>query len=227
VLVGSNLPHVWQQDENSSGANRHVHAIIIRFLETFLGRDFLQVPEFAPIRSLLKRASRGLEVRGRTRERATAIILEMPKLKGMQRVARLLELLDLLAHSKELNPIASAGFAPTLDGGDEDRMKRVIQYINDRFTGRIDRQQVADCAHLSPGAFSRFFKLRTGKTLPQYVNELRVGRACRLLANEAAKVTDIAHECGFENLANFNRHFLKITGMPPRAYRERLRQTAA
>jgi AraC-like DNA-binding protein len=86
---------------------------------------------------------------------------------------------------------------------------------------------VAARANLSVSAFSRFFKLRTGKTLPQYVNELRVGRACRLLADERIKVADLAMQCGFQNLANFNRFFRQITQLTPRQYREQLRRNAA
>ena len=78
---------------------------------------------------------------------------------------------------------------------------------------------MARCAALSNGAFSRFFKTRTGKTLPQYINELRVGNACTQLRDMRAKVADVALACGFENLANFNRQFRAITGMSPREYR--------
>ena len=79
---------------------------------------------------------------------------------------------------------------------------------------------------MSPGAFSRFFKTRTGKTLPQYVNELRIGRACSRLAEEDVKITDLALDCGFGNLANFNRQFQRVTGMTPRAYRHEFQRNA-
>lgn len=82
-------------------------------------------------------------------------------------------------------------------------------------------------AHLSPGAFSRFFRSRTGKTVPEYVNELRVGRACRMLAEGDQKVIDIALDCGYRNLANFNRRFLDVMQVTPREYRKRFGQAAA
>ena len=106
-------------------------------------------------------------------------------------------------------------------------MERVIAHIHAHLTGDVDRAGAARAAHLSAGAFSRFFKLRTGKTLPEYVNELRVGRACRLLADESRKVTDVALDCGFRNLANFNRRFREITRLTPRDYRRQLRRSAA
>jgi len=226
VLVGSNLPHVWQQDVAYRGARHGVHAIIVRFLETCLGRDILEVPEMEPVGRLLRRASRGLHITGRTRSEVAARMQRLAESKGLARVAELLGILDVLANSDELRPIASAGFVPRLESADQGRMERICRYVEQHLGDEIDRAGVAAEAHLSEGAFSRFFKLRTGKTLPQYVNELRVGRACRLLADESAKITDIAMDCGFQNLANFNRRFREITGMAPRDYRQKVKASA-
>ncbi|KAF0171101.1 MAG: transcriptional regulator [Limisphaerales bacterium] len=224
VLVGSNLPHVWQQDPE--GGRAAVHAIVVRFLDTLLGRDFLEIPEAAAVKRLLKRAARGLRVAGRTRDAVAERLVRLVDAKGLGRIAGLLGILELLAQSRELQPIASAGFVPSLSSEDQGRMERVTAHIHGHLTGEIDRATVARAAHLSEGAFSRFFKLRTGKTLPEYVNELRVGRACRLLADERRKVTDIALDCGFRNLANFNRRFREITRLTPRDYRRQLQRSA-
>lgn len=224
VLVGANLPHVWQQD--AGGGRRAVHAIVARFLDTWLGREFLEIPEAAAVKRLLKRAGRGLHVTGRTREAVADQMQRLPEAKGLNRVAVLLGILETLALSRELQPIASAGFVPSLASDDQGRMARVTAHIHAHLTGEIDRATVARAAHLSAGAFSRFFKLRTGKTLPEYVNELRVGRACRLLAEEDRKVTDVALDCGFRNLPNFNRRFREITRQTPREYRRQLQRSA-
>lgn len=225
VLVGSNLPHVWQQD--AGGGRGAVHAIVARFLDTWLGREFLEIPEAAGVKRLLQRAGRGLHVTGRTREAVAERMQCLPEAKGLNRIAALLGILETLAQSRELQPIASAGFVPSLASDDQGRMARVTAHIHAHLTGEIDRTTVARAAHLSAGAFSRFFKLRTGKTLPEYVNELRVGRACRLLAEEDRKVTDVALDCGFRNLPNFNRRFREITRQTPREYRRQLQRSAA
>jgi AraC-like DNA-binding protein len=222
VLVGSNLPHVWQQEHRASPDPAHgVHAVIVRFLETFAGRDFLEIPEMKPVRFLLRRSARGLQVTGTARQAAAEKMRKLADATGLERISGLLSILNALARSNELRPIASAGFVPVLNGSDHDRMERVCDYINAHLEETIDRAAVARQAHLSEGAFSRFFKLRTGKTLPRYINELRVGRACRFLAEGEAKITDIALECGFANLANFNRRFLEIAGLTPHDYRRR------
>lgn len=231
VLVGASLPHVWHQDEGRNGAEGAngtkkrkgkrdaVHAIVVRFREDFLGDHFLRSPEMEGVRRLLKRSGRGLCVTGATREAVAGLMQELAGEQGLRRLLKLLEIVKVLAESKQLRPIASANFSPELRDSDTPRMQRVMRFIHDHLDEVIEREEVARCAALSAGAFSRFFKTRTGKTLPQYVNELRVGKACARLRDAGAKVADIALACGFENLANFNRQFRAIAGMSPREYR--------
>jgi AraC-like DNA-binding protein len=226
VLVGSNLPHVWHQDTKRAGPRDRVHAIIVRCLDTFLGREFIEKPELEPVRQLLRRSARGFQITGPTRELVAERMHRLASATGLNRIVELLAILELLAKSRELKPVASAGFVPSVSHADQDRMQRVCNYINTHLVEPIDRDKVAAAGHLSPGAFSRFFKLRTGKTLPEYVNALRIGRACELLADGQWKVTDIAMECGFRNLANFNRHFRKLTKLSPREYRAHFREHA-
>jgi len=226
VLVGSNLPHVWRQDAAGKRAAGEVNAIIVRFQENFAGEDFLKLPEAQILGKLFQRARRGMEIHGGTRTAVAERLQKLSLLGGLARLTELISVLDLLANSRDLRAIASRGFVPDLSTDDQDRMRRVTQYIDAHLAERIDRDEVARTAHLSVSAFSRFFKIRTGKSLPGYVNELRVGRACRLLANDRRKVTDIAFECGFQNLANFNRHFHKIQQMTPSAYRRDLRRSS-
>jgi AraC-like DNA-binding protein len=227
VLVGANLPHVWHQEPPGAGVEAAVHAIVVRFRETFAGRDLLELAEVAEVCQLFRRAGRGLEITGRTRQEAARRLEQLPRLTGLARLNELLAILGLLAQSRELKSIASTGYVPNLSTDDQERMERITSHIHAHLDEPIGRAQVARTAHLSPGAFSRFFKLRTGKSLPEYVNELRVGHACRLLANERSKIIDIALESGFSNLANFNRRFRQITKVSPRDYRRFLRQNAA
>ena len=225
VLVGANLPHVWHQ-ENRPGQRGKVHAIVVRFLDTFLGADFLAKPEMEPVRALLRKAARGLHITGRTRDSVADAMQRMSAATGLARIRELLAILDVLANSRDVKPVAKAGFVPRFSADDQERMQRVFSYIDRHLTGEIDRTRAAAAAHLSPGAFSRFFKLRTGRTLPEYVNTLRIGRACEMLADGKWKVADIAMECGFANLANFNRHFRSITKLSPREYRRRFLDNA-
>lgn len=224
VLVGSNLPHVWHQD--TDGKSGPVHAIVVRFEEAFLGRDFMQMPEMEPVHRLLQRAARGIEVQGALRQTVAQHMIRLAESSGLTRVVELLAILDLLSHGRDLRSLSSAGYEPTLHATDQGRMERVCDYIHRHLTEDIDRGQLARLASLSEGAFSRFFRSRTGKTVPEYINEVRIGRACRMIGEDAQNITDIALDCGYRNLANFNRRFREVTGVTPREYRARMRQFA-
>jgi AraC-like DNA-binding protein len=226
VLVGGNVPHVWHQDETARSSRDAVHAIVVRFRDKFLGDGLLQKPELKAVRDLLRRAGRGLRITGRTRQAVEAQMQDLARATGLQRVILLLSILDQVSRSRDMHPLSSAKFLPELQAGDQDRMSRVLGHIHARLMDDIARDEVAARAGLSPGAFSRFFKTRTGKTLPQYVNELRIGRACSRLAETDSKISDIALDCGFDNLSGFNRQFARVMGMTPKHYRREFERSA-
>jgi AraC-like DNA-binding protein len=175
------------------------------------------------VRRLLRRAARGLQVRGQTHREVAQRLRHLAGASGLTRVVDLLAILDLLARAKDLRALASASYEPTLHATDQSRMERVCDFIHEHLTEDIDRAQLAKLAHLSEGAFSRFFRSRTGKTVPEYINEVRIGRACRLIAEDQHNITDIALDCGYRNLANFNRRFREVVGRTPREYRAQMR----
>jgi AraC-like DNA-binding protein len=219
VLVGANLPHVWHQ---AVDAGSEARAVIVRFDEGFVGREFMEKAEMEGVRALLRRAARGLEVTGKTREEVARRMMALPDLGRLERLVELLTILARLAAARagEVRALASATYEPTLRSEDQDRMERVCAFIHAHYTEKLERRELAALAALSEGAFSRFFHTRTGRTVPQYVNELRVGRACRLLLEQPGRtVSDVALDCGFDNLANFNRRFLAAKGVAPSVFR--------
>jgi AraC-like DNA-binding protein len=227
VLVGSNLPHVWHQDKARDASPQAVDALVIQFAPDFLGAEFWRRPELRGVADLLARSARGLQVKGKTRGAAVRLMEQVFATTGVERLIGLLQILACLAASRELAPVASVGFRPTLERADQERMERVCRYIDTRLSEPIMRDACAAEAHLSAGAFSRFFRTRTGMTLPAYGSELRIGRACHLLGFTDEKITDIVFRCGFGHVANFNLCFRRQLGMTPREYRQRLRLGAA
>ncbi len=220
VLVGSNLAHVWHQ---AVDAGSEAEAVIVRFDEGFVGKEFMAKGEMEGVRALLRRAARGLVVQGKAREEVARRMLALPEEGRLERVVALLAILARLASAKagEMKALASASYEPMLLSEDQDRMERVCAYIHGHYTEKLERRELAALAALSEGAFSRFFHSRTGRTVPQYVNELRVGRACRLLLEFPGRtVSDVALDCGFDNLANFNRRFLAARGVAPSVFRK-------
>jgi AraC-like DNA-binding protein len=216
VLLGSHLPHTWDSDPRRGG--RH-EALFCQFSEGFLGEDFLRAPELAAVRRLMDRSGLGLHFTGKTQRAAARRMEGMDRLQGVPRLAALLEVLDLLARSRDVRPLSSREFAPSLRSGDAGRIDRVCRILNERCTQRITLAEAAAAAHLSVPAFSRFFRRKTGRTLVAYLNELRTGLACRELIETDRSVSDIAFDSGFSNLSNFNRRFRRLKGMSPREFR--------
>jgi len=220
VFIGPNLPHVWNHAGPQSPEKDSPYSIVVQFRESCFGAEFIALPELVRVRRLIKSGAVALQFKGATRAYAAERILEIPQAKGLRRLLLLLEILDRLSRSREVQPISSPGFQPDLNLLDQERVGKVCGFINQHLHAPIFREDLARLLNLSPDAFGRFFRSRTGKTLPAFVNELRVSRACRLLAETDAGVTQISHECGFENLSNFNRQFLRHTKRTPREYRK-------
>jgi AraC-like DNA-binding protein len=230
VFVGAHLPHIYQTDPiadqktyrlGDAASDRAVHCHLIQF-ETRGRTSLFEMPAFEPVRRLFQKASLGLHVMGKTRDQIEAAMLRMLSLCGVPRIGAFLEILDLLAHSRSCRTIASPGFDKELNPYEQDRVNRVYQFIHENLDQSITLREAASLVHLSEGAFSRFFRARIGKTFPEFVNELRIGRASRLLAETELPITEIALACGYQNLSNFNRQFLRLKQSSPRQFRRRV-----
>jgi AraC-like DNA-binding protein len=227
TLLGPNVPHFWDVDGRSGAAEPHgggrrirrVDAIVVQFRAEFLGREFWGIPETAAVVSLLKASARGLTFSIATRMGVAADIRRLPQLAGLQRLLGLISVLDGLAGKGRSFPICSGDYAPRLDVDDRDRLAPVLRRIHEQLAEPVRRQELAALAGVSERSFSRYFRRKIGKTLPQFVNELRVGRARRMLAETDLTVTQIAQECGFRNLSNFNSQFRTIAGDTPQKLR--------
>ncbi len=223
VLVGPGLPHIWQNTPDDPGQDS-VHFLLIQFEERCLGDGLLKLPAMEPVRRLLRRAARGLHIVGRTQATVAALMRQMARVKGMERIVLFLQVVVELAGSEECAPLASPAFAANTNLYDQERMDRVFQFLNSQLERSVRLHEVARVVHLSEGAFSRFFRVHTGKTFPQFVNELRIGRACALLMEEDLNVTEVAYRSGFVNLSNFNRQFRRLRGVSPHEFRLQVRQ---
>jgi AraC-like DNA-binding protein len=196
-----------------------VHAVVIQFHPDLIHTGLGLCPELAPVRRFLSRSSRGFQINGAPRETISRMMLEIAAGRGLPRLIALLQILECLAKTKDLVPLASARYAPELNASDQSRIGRVCEHINAHLTEPLDRDSLARIACLSPNAFSRFFKSRTGRTAPALINELRIGRACHLLEEGELSITDVAFSCGFNSLSNFQRQFIRRMRTTPSNYR--------
>lgn len=222
-LLGPNLPHAWQFEAYPRHPSEEIHSVVVYFSEKCFGSEFFACPEMEAVRNLLRRAASGILALGRTRRDAARLLEALPAQTGGHRVVSLLQILNLLAESVELAPICTAGFVPHLpDAQSGERLRVICRLIQERLGETIHRDEIAAMAHFSPSTFSRFFKARTGKTFHDFVTELRIGRACRLLAEQELSVTEIALSCGYANAASFNRSFRRAKCANPTEFRRRM-----
>jgi AraC-like DNA-binding protein len=225
VFLGPNVPHEFCKQPAPNAPTLPAEAIVVQFLPQLPGLDdWLHRSSMRPTRQLLERASRGLTVMGTTRLTATRIIKEMPHSRGMKRVILLLQLLDLLATSDEMQ-IISPSLTTQQPSSASDRISKTFEHLEAHLAEPYYVPELAAMVGLGRSAFSRLFKKCTGRTVPQFVNEIRITRACRLLAETDLTVSQIAFECGFLSPAHFQRQFQERRQCTPLAYRVQERVT--
>jgi AraC-like DNA-binding protein/mannose-6-phosphate isomerase-like protein (cupin superfamily) len=221
VLLGANLPHVLQESKSFVKQNPEVQpfGLIVQFVESFLGDDFLQKPEFRSIRDLLQRAKRGLRFRSEAVAQVSDSLKVMHNLSDSRKLLSLLEVLLVLAESTQVDYLTSQGY--TYDFSyDEGRMRRVHEYVYKHFAEKISVADVAAVANMTESSFCRYFKSRTLKHFSHFLNEVRIAHACKVLRN-GQSVMDACVDSGFNSQAHFNKKFLEIMQMSPRLYQQR------
>jgi AraC-like DNA-binding protein len=222
ILVGSNLPHYWRYDELyfKSAKDWPVHSTVIHFSENFWGDAFLGMPETKPIRSLLDRARRGILVTEKEGITIPDGIEKIRRSDGMERIIALIECLSAFAGSERLMLLSSIGFRHDFSEFESDRINAIYDHTFSRFAQKISLEEVAAVAGLVPNSFCRYFKSRTGKTYSQFVTEIRVGHACKLLIDNRISIKQLCFESGFNNFTSFHKHFKMITGKSPQHYQK-------
>ncbi len=212
TLIGPELPHTYA----SIGDGQE--AVVAQFRRDSFGPGFFDRPEFAEVAALLERSARGLRLPA---ERAS--LADLVGLPPAERTLGLLGALVRLARADDARPLAAAGHRPALNRRTRDRIDAVIRLLHAEYARPISLDRVAEVAHLTPPAASRFFRRTTGSTITDYLNAVRVNAACRLLLETDRRVADIAADCGYANLSNFNRRFRALKDMSPREFRARVR----
>jgi AraC-like DNA-binding protein len=222
LLIGPNLPHYMRNaaEYYEGDPQLRCRAIVVHFLPSFLGDDFFLAPELASIRKLLNQSARGIHIHGNTRDRVAENMEAMLERVGYQRLMILLETLHLIAGSSERTPLASVFYSPALSETEAKRINKVFEYMLQHFHEDISLSHVANLISLSPSAFCKFFKKRTGKTFSHTLNEIRIGHACKLLLEDSHQVGDACYLSGYNTPSYFNRQFKAITGFTPLQYRK-------
>lgn len=220
-LFGSGLPHMLCSDPIAAESSEPTHIRYIQFKRENFGPSFWEMPEQQRAAGLLAQSARGLRFSGAETARLLPTMDRLWETFGARRLWGLLELLEDMAQcaDADVTAMTSVGYAPVATHRDSERLNRAIQYMNNGLGSPLTLADVAKTAGMSPQAFSRFFHKFMGVPFVEYVASLRISHACRYLLETDKTIAAICYICGFNNLSNFNRQFLKHKGTTPKAYR--------
>ena len=220
VLLNSNLPHVWKSDEEyfKPESKKIVSAIVIHFPMDFLGAQLWNVPEFTAISKLLENSRTGISFEVDPQHPVTGLLLNIPELSHFDRLLMLLNILNQLSTIEDQKNLSGILFVENSFQYQSDRMDKINNYILSNFGKQISIDTIAEIANMTVASLCRYFKKKTRKSLTEFINEVRIGYACKLLIDGKYSISDICYQCGYNNPSYFNRQFKKITRINPGQY---------
>ena len=220
ILIGSQLPHLWLNDSKYFDRNDlKAEAWVIHFNLFCLGPQFFQLPEMAKIDRMLIASKVGLKIIGQSKSKIVKALSTIMHKDSFDRVLSLLTILGWIADEPEKKRLASLSFIDSYAKAPGSKLDIVYEYIFNNFKENIHLEQIAELAHMNPSSFSRYFKQVTNKTFTAFLNEVRIGFACKLILEQnKMNIAEIGFESGYNNLSNFNKQFKNVTGMTPTEY---------
>lgn len=226
-LFSANMPHVFRSDSEYFDPESEKYSLGLTLFFDFeaLGKSFMEVEEFSGLHQWLLQTKGCYAIKGKAQAEIVDRLSDFGEKEGLEKFLTALQILRNLQSRKSLillNKIISQKDYTETEGK---RMGQVMSFILSQSQNPVTLQEVADVANLSKEAFCRFFKERTGKTFTEFLMQVRIHQACQLLQETDLSISQIAFQCGFQNLSYFNRAFKKIQGETPKTYRERLNRT--
>lgn len=214
-FLGGRLPHNFEKKQPEA----IISAVVIHFREDLWGETFLQLPENRLIRELFSNAKGGLKIDPAVTQQLQPLLLSISQTQGPERMLTLIQCLLTIARCTTNEQLSGTVSNTYYNFRDQDRIDKVYQYTLESFKEKIQLEDVAQITGMTVPAFCNYFKKRTRKTYIDFVNDIRIGYAARMLQETSQPVIDICHASGFNSLAHFNRQFRKIKSMTPSEYR--------
>ena len=218
VFTGPNLPHLWRNDPDTKKSSKTL-GIVIYFPQNFLSEIINSKEEMENIRLLFEKAGRGLEIYGKTNKMVNKMMQELLYAKGVSRLIILLQILNTIADSTDSHPITHVNYIPINNKTESDRMNKIYRYIMKNFRNKISLEVIADLINMTPSSFSRYFKSRVNKSFSDFLKELRIDYARKLLNENKISINSVSYDSGYTTLSNFNKQFKEVTGKTPLQYR--------
>jgi AraC-like DNA-binding protein len=220
MFIGSNLPHVWKNDDDFYQDNKDlmVDVYVIQFREDALRDGFFDLPEFIHIKKLFLLGQRGILITGKEHDELAELIKKVYTSSGIDRLTVFLKTLDMFAKATGYELLSSPGYTYLYNISDTERINKIMNFLMENYNKEIKMNEIAALVNLNISSFCRYFRSRTHKTCSQFVNEIRIAHACKLLINRSMTISEICYETGYNNISHFNRQFKLITSLTARDY---------
>lgn len=218
VLIAGNIPHSWNYYKQDSTLPEK-HGIIVHFKSSSFGEPMLSQHEMSSLRQLLADAERGIAFSVEDAKKTEKFLVQMIGKKSLDKMIDFFNVLNILTRSEKKVFLCSENYKMSFDEKGNKIMTDVYTFIRENYFKPISLKKVAKIAKMSPFSFSRYFKKNCGACFVEYLNRVRTNKACYLLRETDHQVQDIALECGFGSISNFNKQFRKAEGLAPRDYR--------
>ena len=216
-VIGENLPHIFKRDTTTE---EEAEMITLFFSKNSFGEYFFDLPEFEHFKTFFYDAVLGFEVLS-NKTKIASLLTKIDSYSKYEQFTTFLAILTLISEAKK-QTLSSLINLKKYDGDEGKRMSDIFQYTMNNFHKEVTLDDVADIANMTPNAFCRYFKQRTNKTFVNFLIDIRIGNACKLLTkNNDLNITEISYKSGFNNLANFNRKFKSIKGVTPSDYKKK------
>ncbi|MGE5420350.1 MAG: AraC family transcriptional regulator [Chloroflexota bacterium] len=218
ALIAGNIPHCWNYYKlNNSVPEKH--GIMLHFKLGSLGEALLSQHELHAFKELLSEAERGVAFPVEDARKAEKFLVQMTIDRGIDKMIGFFNLMRILVNSQKRSFICSDNYKMAYDERGNKRMADVYTYIRENYFRQISLEKISKVARMNRVAFSRYFKDNCGAGFVEYLNRTRTNKACYLLRETDYQVHEIAKECGFGSISNFNKQFLKTEGISPKGYR--------
>lgn len=218
VLIAGNIPHCWNYYKQNNALPEN-HGIVVNFKLESLGEALLSQHELHSLKELLHESDRGIAFSVDDSKKAEKYLAQMINNKGIDKIIDFFNIIKILSSSGKRAYLCSENYKLAFDERGNKRMSDVYTYIRENYFKPIPLERIARVAKMSPFAFSRYFKKNSGAGFIEYLNRVRTNKACYLLRETEYAVHDIAMECGFSSISNFNKQFRKTEGISPRDFR--------
>lgn len=225
VFIGCNLPHVWIADKEIRViSNRTLEMVFLQFTSAILVPQLLALPEFIFVKKALELSERGIQIVGQTLNEVSEIMLQLPYLGNFDRMLHFFRMMNIIGKSNSNIRLASEEYMKKRFQTGNKRIATIHEYLMKNYHNEVNLKELAALVNLAEGSLCRFFREHMGKTVFEYLSQIKIELACKLLMDNDLNILEISFDSGFNNLSHFNKQFKKNMGMPPSEYRKQIKR---